>query len=353
MCWSGQSPNGNAGDSVVNTASHEQNESITDPLGTGWYDSAGHEIGDKCHLVFGPALSSTSTGKYNEKINGHGYWLQEVWSNRAHACVQRNTFPQPTASFAFSPTSPVHGKKVTFSSQRLRARREHLHLPLDVPRRQRLVGEEPDPQVRQARVRRHRDAHRLRRPRRPDPGRQGDHGHLSPSLDPLAHRGREWSPWRSARGPGTRRSARQLIVVGDTREITNGSVGGWTAPCPMTILLGGAVTPVGLERNVDRRRAARVEVETVDVPVVLEQERDRVLVTRELELVALLEMHRRHVGERAARRELAAERTQIRVVVRDPDVPAVAVVPHVGGGGRERVDARGPALHDCRASGRR
>jgi len=116
VCWSGQSPNGNPADSVVNTASHEQNESITDPLGTGWYDSAGAEIGDKCHLTFGSAISSTSTGMYNEVINGHGYWLQEVWSNRAKACVQRNTFPQPTASFAFSPKSPVHGKKVTFAS---------------------------------------------------------------------------------------------------------------------------------------------------------------------------------------------------------------------------------------------
>ena len=115
VCWSGQSPNGGPGDSAVNTASHEQNELITDPLGTGWYDSAGREVGDKCHLLFGPTLSSTSTGKYNEKINGHGYWLQEVWSNRARACVQRNTFSQPVASFSFSPTSPVHGQKVTFS----------------------------------------------------------------------------------------------------------------------------------------------------------------------------------------------------------------------------------------------
>jgi hypothetical protein len=116
VCWSGQSPNGNAADSVVNTASHEQNESITDPLGTGWYDSAGNEIGDKCHLVFGSKISSTSTGMYNEVINGHGYWLQEIWSNRAHACVQRNTYPQPNASFAFTPKTPVHGKKVSFAS---------------------------------------------------------------------------------------------------------------------------------------------------------------------------------------------------------------------------------------------
>jgi hypothetical protein len=116
VCWSGQAPNGDEGDSVVNTASHEQNESITDPLGTGWYDSAGNEIGDKCHLMFGPAIASTSTGMYNEKINGHGYWLQEMWSNRARACVQRNTYPQPNVSFAFAPISPVHGKKVKFAS---------------------------------------------------------------------------------------------------------------------------------------------------------------------------------------------------------------------------------------------
>jgi hypothetical protein len=116
ICWSGQSPNGDAADSVVSTASHELNESITDPLDTGWFDSAGNEVADKCQLMFGPAISSTSTGLYNEKINGHGYWLQEVWSDRARACVQRNTFPLPNVSFAFSPTAPVHGRKVQFAS---------------------------------------------------------------------------------------------------------------------------------------------------------------------------------------------------------------------------------------------
>ncbi|HTD51022.1 MAG TPA: PKD domain-containing protein [Acidimicrobiia bacterium] len=116
VCWSGQSPNGGAADSVVNTASHEQNESITDPFGTGWFDGAGNEVGDKCHLIFGPAISSTSTGQYNERINGHGYWLQELWSDRARACVQRNTYPRPAVTFAFAPASPVHGKKVQFAS---------------------------------------------------------------------------------------------------------------------------------------------------------------------------------------------------------------------------------------------
>jgi hypothetical protein len=116
VCWSGQSPNGDAADSVVNSASDEQNESITDPFGTGWFDRGGNEVADKCHLMFGPAISSTSTGRYNEKINGHGYWLQEIWSDRARGCVQRNTYPHPTVSFAFAPASPVHAKEVHFAS---------------------------------------------------------------------------------------------------------------------------------------------------------------------------------------------------------------------------------------------
>jgi hypothetical protein len=115
-CTSGESPNNNPADAVLNNAAHEHNESMTDPLGTGWYDSAGREIGDKCHLKFGKALGSTSSGQYNQVINGHSYWLQTIWSNRAHACVQRNTYPQPSASFTFSPTQPKRGKKVVFKS---------------------------------------------------------------------------------------------------------------------------------------------------------------------------------------------------------------------------------------------
>jgi hypothetical protein len=115
-CSSGQSPNGNAADAVLNNVSHEHIETITDPLGNAWYDGSGNEIADKCHLAFGAALGSTATGQFNEVINGHGYWLQQVWSNRAHGCVQRNTFPQPVASFTYKPSLPVHGKKVTFAS---------------------------------------------------------------------------------------------------------------------------------------------------------------------------------------------------------------------------------------------
>src|SRR5450755_2512467 len=54
---------------------------------------------------------------YNQLINGHKYWMQEEWSNRAHACVPRNTFPQPKVSFTFSPASPVHGASVKLTSK--------------------------------------------------------------------------------------------------------------------------------------------------------------------------------------------------------------------------------------------
>jgi len=116
LCASGQSPNGTAADAVLNNVAHEHNETITDPLGTAWYDNRGNEIADKCHLKFGKPLGSTANGWYNQVINGDRYWLQMLWSNRAKACVQRNNFPQPIVSFTYSPWSPKRGQKVVFRS---------------------------------------------------------------------------------------------------------------------------------------------------------------------------------------------------------------------------------------------
>jgi hypothetical protein len=115
-CTSGESPNGNPADAVLNNVAHEHMETMTDPLGNGWFDASGREIADKCHQKFGKPLGSTATGRYNQVINGHGYWLQTVWSNRAKSCVQRNTYAHPKVSFTHSPSSPVQGKKVRFKS---------------------------------------------------------------------------------------------------------------------------------------------------------------------------------------------------------------------------------------------
>jgi PKD repeat protein len=102
---------------VLNNVAHEHNESIADPLGNAWYDGNGKEIADKCHLMFGSPRGSTGSGQYNQVINGHGYWLQQIWSNRAGACVQRNSYPQPNATFTHKPSIPKHGQKVTFTSK--------------------------------------------------------------------------------------------------------------------------------------------------------------------------------------------------------------------------------------------
>jgi hypothetical protein len=83
-CNSGQWPNGNSADATLNVVSHEHNEAITDQQGKAWYDSSGNEDGDKCAWNFGTALGSTSTGNYNQLINGHTYYLQQEWSNAAN-----------------------------------------------------------------------------------------------------------------------------------------------------------------------------------------------------------------------------------------------------------------------------
>ncbi len=63
--------------SVADSTAHEFMESITDPLGTAWYDKNGAEIGDKCNATVG--LVSLS--------NGFAFYIQPEWSNAAAGCV--------------------------------------------------------------------------------------------------------------------------------------------------------------------------------------------------------------------------------------------------------------------------
>lgn len=88
-CSTGQRPNGSDADDELNVTSHEHREMIEDLLGNAWYDAAHYEGADKCAWTFGASLGSTATGKYNQVINGHYYWLQEEWSNARPGCVQR------------------------------------------------------------------------------------------------------------------------------------------------------------------------------------------------------------------------------------------------------------------------
>ena len=110
----GPHPNGDVADAVLNVVSHEHNETMTDPLGTGWFDGSGYENGDECAWV--PVTTSwNGYGDYDQTVNANAYLLQMEWSNRAGSCVLRNSYPQPTASFTFS-SNPVAGRPVTFTS---------------------------------------------------------------------------------------------------------------------------------------------------------------------------------------------------------------------------------------------
>jgi len=80
-------PNNSEADPTINVTSHEHNEAITDPNGNAWYDRAGYENGDKCAWNFGSSIGSTSTGAYNQLIDGHPYELQQEYSNARRSCV--------------------------------------------------------------------------------------------------------------------------------------------------------------------------------------------------------------------------------------------------------------------------
>jgi hypothetical protein len=90
-CDQGVRPNGNPSDPEISVTSHEHIESITDPFGTGWWDSnnndaaAGMEIGDLCAWDFGNAYGDSGK-EYSQTINGHNYLMQTEWSNATNGC---------------------------------------------------------------------------------------------------------------------------------------------------------------------------------------------------------------------------------------------------------------------------
>jgi hypothetical protein len=120
-CDSGVHPNASSAgaDATIDDASHELNETITDPIGSqcvsnakeasecehnAWTDVVGQEVADKCLPpestvtgTYGEALGEVEPGneasRFNQLINGDRYFTQRVWSNEAGlfegGCVQR------------------------------------------------------------------------------------------------------------------------------------------------------------------------------------------------------------------------------------------------------------------------
>jgi hypothetical protein len=82
------SPNGNFGaDAMASVIAHELVETVTDPLGTAWWDSQrrsstyGYENSDMCAWNFG-SVYQTSNGAYaNYNSGGKNYLLQQLWVN--------------------------------------------------------------------------------------------------------------------------------------------------------------------------------------------------------------------------------------------------------------------------------
>jgi hypothetical protein len=86
-CDSKESPNADDADDTINTISHEQIETISDPWGDAWLNADGEEIADICAWNFGTQpLGGTAGAEYNQVINGDHYWLQQIWSNDGSTC---------------------------------------------------------------------------------------------------------------------------------------------------------------------------------------------------------------------------------------------------------------------------
>jgi hypothetical protein len=104
-CDLGSYPNHNPADAEISVTSHEHNESITDPFGTGWWDSnpndsaAGDENGDMCAWDFGN-LKGPDGAQYDQTINGHHYLMQLEWDNTTNGCPGSDASGNPVPTQA-------------------------------------------------------------------------------------------------------------------------------------------------------------------------------------------------------------------------------------------------------------
>jgi phosphate-induced protein 1 len=83
----GNSPNGDTiADRAISVISHEQFESVTDPLIDGWYGGTVQEseVADICQEHYGQLRADGSNVTLS---NGHRYIVQEEWSRRASRCT--------------------------------------------------------------------------------------------------------------------------------------------------------------------------------------------------------------------------------------------------------------------------
>ena len=99
-------------------------ESVTNPFGNGWSDSAGNQIGSKCDWV----------GLFTETMGGNSYAQQSLWDNHTGACKDTTTI-RDTVTVGAIPTqttaigTPVSVQVKASSSKRFSLRYSATRLP--------------------------------------------------------------------------------------------------------------------------------------------------------------------------------------------------------------------------------
>jgi PKD repeat protein len=123
--WDGnslvQEPNASIADVAIKYISHEDNETITDPLGTGWWNYySGNEDGDNCNGGFTPTLGGEAGAStlYNQLIDGDQYYLQSEWSNGSGGCAMQPAPATITPRFSVPAGPRTAGSAMTFDPTR-------------------------------------------------------------------------------------------------------------------------------------------------------------------------------------------------------------------------------------------
>ncbi|HET6869722.1 MAG TPA: PKD domain-containing protein [Solirubrobacteraceae bacterium] len=119
--WDGnslvQEPNASIADVALKYVTHEDNETITDPLGTGWWnDYTGNEDGDNCNSSFTPTLGGDAAAGtlYNQLIGGDQYYLQSEWSNGSGGCAMQPASATIAPRFSVPDGPRTAGSALTF-----------------------------------------------------------------------------------------------------------------------------------------------------------------------------------------------------------------------------------------------
>jgi PKD repeat protein len=119
--WDGnslvQEPNASIADVALKYISHEDNETITDPLGTGWWNNyTGNENGDNCNQAFNPTLGGDAGAGtlYNQLIASKEYYLQSEWSNGSGGCAMQPTSAMISPRFSVPAGPRTAGSALSF-----------------------------------------------------------------------------------------------------------------------------------------------------------------------------------------------------------------------------------------------